>query len=125
MGRVERDWKCEIDGYHVVYDRNGGQKDGATSGARCDSKQVKMQLLAEKQAGQHEQRRDMTMGVPVLSNPLPNHSRRPRTHPNPPHRRGQLKMRPTRVTYPMRTYQVPQTRRSRFWRVEVIEHDVY
>ena len=34
---VERNWKCEIGGNGILYDGNGGRKDGATNSTQYNS----------------------------------------------------------------------------------------
>ena len=110
MGDVEADWDRRNDGEGGGYDGRWWGMDGATSVARRDSERVETDALAEYQASQHEQRRDATRNVPGPSTPLPNHHRRPHTHPNPPRRRGRMKTRPTSVSNPRWTHQIIQTR---------------
>ena len=113
MGDVERSREHLTDGKRAWYDGNSGRKGDATSGARCHSKQVEAQSLAERQAGQHEQCGDKTTGVPEPPNPLPDHHKRPHTHPSPPRRRGRIKTRPQILLVTRQwTYQP--------WRIEAV-----
>ena len=105
-GDVERDWKRQNVVEGAGYDGRWGRMDGATSGARCNSKRVGTRSLAEEQTSQHEQRKRTTAHVPRPPIPPPSHHRRPHTHPNPPRRRGRMKTRPTSVSNPRTTYQV-------------------
>ena len=72
--------------------------DGATSGARRDSKRVGSRLLAGNEEGQHEGRNRTTDDAPRPSTLLPNDPKRPMYPPNPPCRRGRLKMNPRRIS---------------------------
>jgi hypothetical protein len=87
-----------VDG--VKYNGRRGRKDGATSGARCDSKQVKTRPLAGYKKSQRQQYERMMGDVPRPSHPIPNQHRRLHTDPSPPRRRGQvnLKTNPRRVS---------------------------
>ena len=113
MGDVEDDCDRQNDVESRGYDGRWCWMDGATSAPRRKSKRLETEALAGYQTGQHEQRRDTTNDAPGPSIPPPNHHRQPTDHLNPPPRRGRLKSRPTRVSYPRWTYQVIRSRRSR------------
>jgi hypothetical protein len=87
-GDVEggRERQSDGDGYETNGIRGG--EDGATSGARSNSKRVDTGPLAEDEASQYKRRKRESAGVPELYTPPPIHHRRPCTHPNPPRRRG-------------------------------------
>ena len=70
---VEHSWKCEIDGDSILYNGNGGRKDGAMSGTQYKLKQLKMwQLLAENQPSQHGQHKHTThVSHPVVACDMP------------------------------------------------------
>ena len=92
---VEGDWRRRIDGEGVGYDRRRGGKDGATSSASHDSKQVGTRLLAGDKSGRNGKRKRANTDVPGPSRPPPSHPRRPAESVDPPRRRGRLKS-PTR-----------------------------
>ena len=94
---VEGDSSHRNDGEGVGYHGRGCRKDGATSGARRDSKRVETDPLAIEKEGQHERRKRTTSDVPRPSTPLPIHPRHPTELVNPPCRRGRLKSRPKRI----------------------------
>ena len=75
MGDVERDWKRENAVGGAGYDGRWCRMDGATSGARCNSKRVGTRSLAEEQTSQHEQRKRTTAHVPRPPIPPPSHHR--------------------------------------------------
>ena len=95
---VEGDWERQSDGDGVAYDGRRCRMDGATSGARGDSKRVDTRSLAEVRSSQQERRQRTMAHVPEPSTPLPNDPKRPTNPPNPPRRRGRLKTRPRRVS---------------------------
>jgi hypothetical protein len=84
-------------------DQAGGRRgwmDGATSGARRDSKRVETTPLAEGETGQHERRKRTTTDAPGPSEPPPDHPRSLTDYVDPPRRRGRLKTRPREVSTP-------------------------
>ena len=100
-------------------------KDGATSGARRDSKRVETTPLAEGETGQYRRRTRTTTDVPRPSTAPTNDHRLPMDHPNPPRRRRRLKSRPRRVSNPRKTYQVTRARQGRIGRIGRVVHAVY
>ena len=117
-GDAEGDWERLSDGEGIEMDRTGCQMDGATSGARCESKRLESHSLAVERVSQHERRNRTTDDAPRPSTPLPNDPKRPMDHPNPPRRRGKTKTRPRNISNPRWTYQATQTRRGRIGRIE-------
>ena len=102
--------------------------DGATSGARRDSKRVETRPLAGVEIGQHERRNNMKAHVPEPSIPLPNDPKRPTNPPNPPRRRGRLKTNPRRISQARSrssTHHVIRSRQDRIGRVGCIRYIVY
>ncbi|KAN0093090.1 hypothetical protein V8E55_003874, partial [Tylopilus felleus] len=98
LGCVKVDSSGENIRKRVEYDGIVCRKDGATSGARCDSKQVETRLLAETRANQHEHRQDTTNHVLAPSiTPLDN-ARSPSGYVDPLRRRGRLRTRPKSVS---------------------------
>ena len=95
---VASNWRRWNHGEGVGYDGKGCRMDGATSGARRDSKRVETDPLAIEQEGQHKRRKRTTSDVPRPSTPPPIHPRRPAEPVDPPRRRGRLKSRPRRVS---------------------------
>ena len=91
MGCIERNWKRE----NVVggdgYNGSEGWKDDVTSGAHYDSKQVRTQLLAGQDRQHRCDTQNVKMDIPRSSQPPSNHTQRPHTDLNPPHRRGRIK----------------------------------
>ncbi|KAI9569746.1 hypothetical protein HD554DRAFT_2313462 [Boletus coccyginus] len=80
------------------YDGNSGQTDGATSGARRDSKRVKTDPLADTKASQRRHyKHDMT-DAPRPSAPPPAYPRSPTDYLDPPRRRGRIKLHPREVS---------------------------
>ena len=70
-GGVEDDRERESGGRGVVYDGDRCRMDGATSGARHDSKRVGTKLLAGDEEGQHERREYKTAYAPRPFAPPP------------------------------------------------------
>jgi hypothetical protein len=110
-------------------DQAGGSRgwmDGATSGARRDSKRVETTPLAEGETGQHERRKRTTTDAPGPSEPPPDHPRSLTDYVDPPRRRGRLKTRPRKVsTRRRRTYQVTRTHRGRIGQIRPFVCVVY
>jgi hypothetical protein len=101
-GDVEEDRERQSDGNGDQECERRGGKDGATSGARRDSKRVETTPLAEHETDQHGRRKRRTADVPRPSTPHPMDHRHPTDQPNPPRRRGRLKTRSRRVSTPGR-----------------------
>ncbi|KAF9235314.1 hypothetical protein BU15DRAFT_78146 [Melanogaster broomeanus] len=85
-------------------DRDGNGRDGranddagATSNAGRESRRLAPKLLAEDEPNQHKNHTRTTRNVPEPSTPPMNCPKRPTESVNPPHRRGRLKTRPTRI----------------------------
>ena len=125
MGDVERDRRRRNGVEGVGHDGGRWGMDGATSAARRDSKRVETDALAGFKASQHGQYERATDHVPGPSNPPPNHPIRPHTNPNPPRRRGRLKMRPTSVSTHRPTHQGLRARQSRTGRIGRAVYVVY
>ena len=125
---VEGDWERQSDGDGVAYDGRRCRMDGATSGARGDSKRVDTRSLAEVRSSQQERRQRTMAHVPEPSTPLPNDPKRPTNPPNPPRRRGRLKTRPRRVSPAgsrKSTHQAIWSRRDHIGRVGYVVYVVY
>ena len=97
-GDIGDEWKRQSDGDGVKMDETGCRMDGATSGARRNSKQVETQPLAGVETGQHQQRNRMTAHVPQPSTPPPRYARSLSNYMNPPRRRGRIKTRSRQVS---------------------------
>ena len=117
LGDVEGDRERQSDGDGDDMDGRPGGKDGATSGARRDSKRVKTTPLAGGKPGQYRRRKRGIADVPEASTPPTIDPRRATDQPNPPRRRGRLKTRPRRISTRKWTYQVTRTRRGRIGRI--------
>ena len=72
FGEVGGEWEHQSDGNGVVYKGDRCRKDGATSGARCDSIRVEARPLAGDEGGQHDRHKRTMVHVPEPSTPLPN-----------------------------------------------------
>ena len=83
---VKGNWSRESDGDGVGYHGRRDGKDGATSGARRDSKRVETRPLAGDKGQSQQVERDITTDVPEASTPPPNDPKRPVELPNPPRR---------------------------------------
>ena len=117
LGDVEDDLERRSDGEGDEMDGEPGGKGGAMSGARRDSKRVETGPLAEDETDQHGERKRTTGDAPRPSTQPTKRPRRPTDHPNPPRRRGRLKMHPRRISTRKWTYQVTGTRRGRIGRI--------
>ena len=125
---VEGDWSRESDGDGVGYNGRQDGKDGATSGARCDSQRVETRLLAGDKGQSQQVERDITADVPEVSTPPPNDPKQPVELPNPLHRQGRLKSRTRKIRRTkMRrlTYQVGRRRRGQSRRIKCIGDVAY
>ena len=91
-------------------DKGPGGKDGATSGARRDSKRVDTTPLTAGKPGQRGRRKRETADVPEASTPPTIDPRRSTDHLNPPRRRGRLKTRARSISTRKWTYQVERSR---------------
>ena len=116
-GDVDGDRERQSDGERDEMDGRRGGMDGATSGARCESKRLETRPLAEDETDQHGQRKRTTGDAPRPSTQPTKRPRRPTDHPNPPRRRGRLKTRATSISTNQWTYQVTRTRRGRIGRI--------
>ena len=126
-GDVEGDREHQSDGDGIEMDGRQWRMDGATSGARHDSKRVGTKLLAGDEEGQHERRKHTTAHVPEPSTPAHEYPRRPTDHPNPPRRRGRLKTKTRRVSQTRArksTYQAIRSRRGHIGRVGYVVYVV-
>ena len=112
-GDVERNLERQSDGNGDERSGERGGKDGATSGAHGDSKRVDTSSLAEDETDQHGQRKRTTTDAPEPYKPLSIDHRPPADHPNPPRRRGRLKMRPREVSRTRANKYVHLVERSR------------
>ena len=116
-GGDEGDRERQSDGDSDEMEGRRGGKDGATSGARRDSKRVDTTPLTAGEPGQHGRRKRRTTSAPEPATPPSIDPRRPTDHPNPPRRRGRLKTRPRRISTRKWTYQVTRTRRGQIGRI--------
>ena len=117
LGDAEVDRERQSDGNGIETDGTGCRMDGATSGARRDSKRVETQPLAEVETGQHRQRNHTTAHVPQPSTPPPPYSRSPSDCMNPLQHRGRLKTKPRRVSRARSRRSTHQAIRSRQGRI--------
>ena len=124
-GSVGGERERQGDGDGVVYEGNRCRTDGATSGARHDSKRVGTKPLAENESSQHERWNHERAHVPEPSTPPPEYHRRPTDQPNPPRRRGRIKTRPRSVSTSRRAYQATRSRRGHIRRTRAIGYVVY
>ena len=102
--------------------------DGATSGARRDSKRVETDPLAEDKARQHEWRKRMRSDVPRSSTPPPEHPRPLTDYVDPPRRRGRIKSRSEKIRrtkMKKSTYRIVQPRRGQSRRTKRIGDVTY
>ena len=125
LGDVEDDLERWSDGEGDEMDGKPGGKDGAMSGARRDSKRVDTTPLTAGEMGQYGRRKRGTADVPEPATPPSIDPRRPTDHPNPPRRRGRLKMNPSEVSTRRWTYQVTRTRQGRIGRIGPFGDIVY
>jgi hypothetical protein len=116
-GEVEDDRERQSDGNGDHRGWRRGDKDGATSAARRDSKRVETDALAGYQTDQHNQRQRTARNVPGPSTPPPDDHRRPTYHPNPPRHRGRLKTRPRQVSQTRARRPLTHFERSRRGRI--------
>ena len=124
-GGVADDRERQSDGDSVGNDGRRGRMDGAASGARRDSKRVETKTLTGGKGQIGQNGHNETSDVPESSRQSTRHPRRPMHQPNPPRRRGRLKLRPTSIITSKWTYQVIRTRRGRIGRIGRVEHVVY
>ena len=125
---VESNWDRRSDGEGDRISGRRCQKDGATSGAHRDSKQVERRPLATEEACQQRRYGRCVKNVPRSSMAPSKHPRHPIALPNPPRRRGRLKMRPRKIRRTkMRrlTYQVRRRRRGQSRRIKRIGDVTY
>ena len=93
-GKQER----QSDGDGVEKDGTGCRMDGATSGARRNSKQVETRPLAGVETGQHRQCNHTTAHIPQPSTPPPSYARSLSDYVNPLRRRGRTKTKPRQIS---------------------------
>ena len=82
--------------------------DGTTSGAHHKSKRLEIESLAEEKTDQHVQHKCTMTDSPGPPKRLSSTQRMPTEHVDPPHRREQLKTKPTKVSTSKQNYQVVQ-----------------
>ena len=124
---VEGDWRRRTDVEGVAYDWERREMDGATSGARRDSKRVETDPLAEDKARQHEWRKRTRSDVPRPSTPPPEYPTSLTNYVDPPRRRGRMKPRPRKVNRTKMkkpTYRIVRSRRGQSGRIERIGYVV-
>ena len=115
LGDVEGDWKRLSDDEGIYMDGRRFWIDGATSGARHDSKQVETRPLAGVKTGQHQQCNRTTAHVPRTSTPPPRYARSLSDYVNPPRRRGRIKTRSRQISQTRArklTHHIERSRRS-------------
>ena len=85
-GDVECDQERQSDGYGVETDGTGCRMDGATSGARRESKRLESCSLAgvNLKVSQHERRNRTTDDIPRPSAPPAKYTRSPSAYVDPP-----------------------------------------
>ena len=98
LGGISAEQERRSDGDDVETDETGCRMDGATSGARRDSKRVETRPLAGVKANQHEQRKRGTAHVPQPSTPPPSYSRSLSAYVDPPRRRRRIKTKPRQIS---------------------------
>ena len=81
---VEGDWRRRTDVEGVAYDWERREMDGATSGARRDSKRAETDPLAIEKEGQRERRKRTKNDLPRPSTPPPEHPRPLTDYVDPP-----------------------------------------
>ena len=98
LGDIEDDRERQSDGDGDEMDGIRLGMDAATSGASGESRRLDTRPLAETDSSQHERRERGTAHVPRPSTPPTIDHRHPTDHPNPPRRRGRIKMKPRQVS---------------------------
>ena len=125
---VESDWDHQSDGEGNQIDGRQCRKDGAMSSAHRNSKRVERRPLATEEARQQRQYGRCVNNVPRSSMAPRKHPRHPITLPNPPRRRGQLKLRTRKIrrsTIRRSTHQVILLYQGQSRRIEHIRYIAY